>query len=82
MSALGSGFIGLILFLTSTTGTTPTVYSTLAKIVIYYAEIVALVFGTLHTLSYFDIICVGCQAQDPEAAEVDGTADQVTVPSL
>ncbi len=74
MSALGSGFIGLILFLSSTTGTTPTVYSTLAKIVVYYAEIAALVFGTLHTLTYFDVICVGCSAQEPQAAEVPAPA--------
>ena len=63
MSALGSSLIGLILFLASKSGLTPTVYSKIAKGVIYYAEILGLIFGTLHTLAYFDIICVGCSAE-------------------
>ena len=53
MSALGSGLIGLLLFISSTSGSTPTVYTSLAKLVNYYADLVALVFGTLHTLTYF-----------------------------
>ena len=75
MSALGSGLISLALFEISKGGQTPTIYSSLAKIVIYYAEIVALVFGTLHTLTYFGIICVGCSALDLQ------TEEEVTAPS-
>ncbi len=68
MSALGSSLIGLILFLASKSGLTPTVYSKLAKGVVFYAEIVGLIFGTIHTLAFFDIICVACsvEAQEPQ----------------
>ena len=85
MSALGSGLISLTLFEISKGGKTPTIYSSLAKIVIYYAEIVALIFGTLHTLTYFGIICVGCSALDLQTEEevtAPSTEEEVTAPSL
>ena len=85
MSALGSGLISLALFEISKGGQTPTIYSTLAKIVVYYAEFAALVFGTFHTLTYFGIICVGCSALDLQTEEevtAPSTEEEVTSPSI
>ncbi len=60
MSALGSGLIGLLLFLSSMAGTEPASYSQLTKLVNFYADSVALLFGTLHVLVYMNIICFSC----------------------
>ena len=60
MSALGTGLVDFLLFISSKSSNTPTVYTKLAKLVNYYAISVALVFGTLHTLIYVDVLCIGC----------------------
>jgi hypothetical protein len=53
----------------SATSTEPAVYSNIAKTVAYYSIGVSLLFGTLHTLTFFDIICIGGIDCAPEEEE-------------
>ena len=63
MSAAASGLFGLMFFLVSKSGLTPAYYSSLATLVNWYVELFSLTLGTIHTLTYFEIICLGCEPQ-------------------